>query len=244
MKAKTLLIAAAALAAGVISSQAQVYSQNIVGYVNASTAVGGTFALTVPFVVGVSNGANEVWPLVSPGNPSIPDGSELLLWTGSAYTAYFSDSGSSSLWDDGNQVPITQAPVLPVGKAFFLLPAAGTTNTFVGAVAVNTGTTNTMPLAVGGTYFVAPVVPYGGSITNGTAAGGGPALSSNNGLPDGSELLIWTGNSYTAYFSDSGSASLWDDGNQVPIANAPTVSVGQGFFLLPAANFNWQVGLQ
>ena len=34
MKTKTLLIAAATLAVGVISSQAQVYSQNIVGYVN------------------------------------------------------------------------------------------------------------------------------------------------------------------------------------------------------------------
>ena len=31
---KTLLIAAAALVAGVISSEAQVYSANIVGYVN------------------------------------------------------------------------------------------------------------------------------------------------------------------------------------------------------------------
>ena len=34
---KTLLIAAAALAASVISSQAQVYSQNIVGYANVAT---------------------------------------------------------------------------------------------------------------------------------------------------------------------------------------------------------------
>ena len=34
MRTKTLLIAAAALAAGILSSSAQTYSQNIVGYVN------------------------------------------------------------------------------------------------------------------------------------------------------------------------------------------------------------------
>ena len=40
MKTKTLLIAAAALAAGIMSSQAQVYSQNVVGYVNLSISNG------------------------------------------------------------------------------------------------------------------------------------------------------------------------------------------------------------
>ncbi len=37
---KTLLIAAAALVAGVISSDAQVYSANIVGYVNVACPAG------------------------------------------------------------------------------------------------------------------------------------------------------------------------------------------------------------
>src|ERR1700744_2623354 len=42
MRTKTLLIAAAALAAGVISSEAQVYSQNIVGYINLPLSPGYT----------------------------------------------------------------------------------------------------------------------------------------------------------------------------------------------------------
>jgi hypothetical protein len=239
---KTLLVAAATLAAGIISSQAQVYSQNVVGYANVPTANGGTFALAVPFKVGVSNGANEIWPLVG-GNPSIPDGSELLVWNGSSYNTFFSDSGSTSLWDDENQVPINNSPVLPVGQGFFLLPAGSTTNTFAGAVAVNVGTSNVMTLANGGTYMVSPAVPYGGTITNGNNSTGGPNLSVNGGLPDGSELLIWNGSSYNTFFSDSGSTSLWDDENQVPINNAPTIAVGQSFFLLPAGNFNWTVGL-
>ena len=60
---KTLLIAAAALASSVISSQAGVYSQNIVGYVNVPTINPAyDYALSVPFTIGASNGANEVFP--------------------------------------------------------------------------------------------------------------------------------------------------------------------------------------
>lgn len=241
---KTLLIAGAALAASIISSQAQVYSQNIVGYANVATPNGGTYLLTVPFKVGVSNGANEVWPLVN-GQPSIPDFSVLLVWTGSAYIGYQSDSGSPSLWDDNGGNPIPNAPVLPVGQGFFLQPSASTTNTFAGTVAVSVGTSNVVTLANGGTYLVAPAVPYGGSVTNGNpvTGAGGAGLSSLNGLPDFSVLLVWTGSAYIGYQSDSGSPSLWDDNGGNPIPTAPTISVGQSFFLQPSANFSWKVGL-
>ena len=40
MRTKTLLIAAAALAVGITSSEAQVYSQNVVGYVNMTVPAG------------------------------------------------------------------------------------------------------------------------------------------------------------------------------------------------------------
>jgi len=100
-----------------------------------------------------------------------------------------------------------------------------------------------MVLANGGTYLVAPAVPYGGSVTNGNNSTGGANLSSNGGLPDFSTLLIWTGSGYTSFLSDSGSTSLWDDGNGNPIPTAPTISVGQGFFIVPSDNFTWKVGL-
>src|SRR5579859_1707946 len=62
MKSKTLLIAAAALAAGVITSEAQVYSQNVVGYVN--TTIPGNNALSLianPLIgSGGTNGAENV----------------------------------------------------------------------------------------------------------------------------------------------------------------------------------------
>jgi hypothetical protein len=94
-------------------------------------------------------------------------------------------------------------------------------------------------------YLVGCPVPYAGYVTNGnaTTGAGGPGLSILNGLPDFSTILIWTGSGYTAYQSDSGSTSLWDDGNGNPIALPPTINVGQGFFISPSAPFTWTVGL-
>jgi hypothetical protein len=172
-----------------------------------------------------------------------------LVWTGHTYINYFSDSTSPSLWDDGNGNFLAGAPVLPVGQGFFLNPAASTTNTFVGTVAVNVGATNGTTYQGGVQYLVSSVIPYGGVVTNAstpTAAGytgDGFALSSNNGLPDGSEILIWTGHTYVNYFSDSTSPSLWDDGNGNFLSTAPSIAVGQGFFINPATTFTWSQGL-
>src|SRR5690242_11410559 len=113
MRTKTLLAAAAALAASLFTSHAAVTSANVVGYANVVTPNGGTYLISVPFKIGVSNGANEIWP-----GTTLPDFSELLLWNGASYDAYFSDSGSTSGWDDGNQAPIPNAPLLPVGQGF------------------------------------------------------------------------------------------------------------------------------
>jgi hypothetical protein len=244
MKAKTLLIAVAALAAGVISSQAQVYSQNIVGYANVNTPNGGTYLISVPFKIGVSNGANEVWPLVG-GNPSLPDYSSILVWDGASYTTYVSDSTSPTLWDDAGFAPLTAAPVLPVGKGFFLVPSASVTNTFAGVISVSVNSSNLMSLPNGGTYLIASPVPYAGSITNGdsTTGVGGVGLSSLNGLPDYSSILVWNGASYDTYVSDSTSPSLWDDAGFAPLAAPPTIAVGQSIFIVPSADFTWKVGL-
>jgi hypothetical protein len=249
MRTKTLLLTAAALlAAGIVSSQAQspVYSQNIVGYASVPTLGSGAtyYMMTVPFAIGVSNGANEIWPLVN-GQPSLPDYSELLFWNGSGYTAYYSDSGSSTLWDDASFDQNVPAPEIPVGQGFFLIPSSNTTNVFAGTVAVNVGTSNSVVLSgSGATYFlVGSPVPYAGAVTNGNNSTGGANLSINGGLPDYSEILVWTGSGYTAYYSDSGSSTLWDDANFDQNVALPTISVGQGFFLIPSSPFTWKVGL-
>ena len=252
MRTKTLLLAAAALfTAGYTSIQAQVYSQNVVGYANIATPNSAlNYMLTIPFAIGVSNGANEIWPLVSPGVPSLPDGSTLLIWssTKNSFTAYISDSGSPTLWDNAAFFP-TNAPVLPVGMGFFLNPGGATTNVFAGTIAVNVGTTNSTALSSSAlNYLIGCAVPYAGSVTNGNNGNpdyaGGPNLSINGGLPDGSTLLVWdpNANKFVSYVSDSGSPTLWDNSAFFP-TNAPSINVGQGFFLNPGGAFTWKVGL-
>jgi len=245
---KTLLIAAAALAASMISSQAQVYSQNIVGYVNYPTPTGGNnYCMEVPFAIGVSNGANEVFGTSLQG---AQDFTELLIWSPTAanYTVYQSDDGSTSGWDDGDFNPVP-APVLPVGKGFFLIPAVShLTNTFAGAVAVAPGVMTTNTLATGGdNYLVGSAVPYAGSFTNGTAAGGGLNLNSldQGGAADFTEVFIWspTSASYSVYQTDQGSSSGWDDGDFNPVP-PPTINVGDAFYVVPSINnVQWVQGL-
>jgi len=55
--------------------------------------------------------------------------------------------------------------------------------------------------------------------------------------------LGWTGSGYITYFSDSSSPSLWDDVNFTALPTAPSINVGQGFFLNPSGNFTWTEGV-
>ena len=245
---KTLLIAASALAASVISSQAGVYSQNIVGYVNYPTPVGfNTYILAVPFNIGASNGANEVFGTSLQG---ANDFTQLYTWNAnkSAFTGYLSDDGSPSGWDDINYTP-TNAPILAVGQGFLLIPSAGgITNTFAGAVAVQVGTQNTNTYATAfDTYYVGSAIPYAGVVTNGGNTGGGLNLSeaSLGAAQDFSQFYFWNPakSSYTGYLTDGGSPSGWDDINYTP-TNPPSINVGDAFLVIPAsANLQWVQGL-
>ena len=124
---KTLLIAAAALAASIISSQAQVYSQNIVGYANVPTpGASVSYLLSVPFLIGGSNGINEVFGTSLQG---AADFTQILIWnpTGplaNTFTVYNTDSTTPSGWDDVNTVPLATPPNISVGQGYFLIPAA------------------------------------------------------------------------------------------------------------------------
>jgi len=78
MKTKTLLIAAAALAAGVMSSQAQgVYSQNIVGYVNLSISNGFNL-VNIPLDYDGTGTNNQVGTVVG---TNLPLNSIIESWT-------------------------------------------------------------------------------------------------------------------------------------------------------------------
>ena len=249
MKSKTLLIAVAALAAGVISSQAQVYSQNIVGYANVVNSVGGqNYFMAVPFKVGSSNGINEVFA------GGLPSPSYLNVWNGSGFDVYVYDNtdpaslGTDVVWYQSDDfTALSTFPKLPVGAGFVLNPAGAWTNTFAGAIPVNVGTSNNMTLAAGGqNYFIGCAVPYGGSVTNGNSSTGGPNL---NNLPSPSYVNFWNGAGFTVYVYDNtdpaslGTDVVWYQSDDFTPTAPPNITVGQAFVLNPAGPYTWTTGL-
>jgi hypothetical protein len=255
---KTLLIAAAALAGSVISSQAGVYSQNIVGYANIPAVSGKNTLITCPFTVGVSNGINEIF------GTTLPLYSTILTYNGVGYNTYLFDNtdpngtglgAAAPVWYAGDDTTvISPLPTLPPGLGFFLVPGGNVTNTFAGAVAINVGTSNQMTLASGKNALVACVVPYAGAVTNGSNSGGGPNL---NGLPLYSTILFYNGIGYNTALYDNtdpngvgATAPNWYQGDDTTPyvdpstgGNVPTIAVGQGFFVVPGGAYTWTVGL-
>jgi hypothetical protein len=232
MRTKTLLIAAAALAVGIVSSQAQVYSQNVVGYYNLDLPAGYNM-VSVQFAVGVSNGASEVLP-------NIPDGTELFTWdTAHAQFIYnYYDTGSGSTlpaqsWYMADYSTPTNQPVLFTGQSVFLLMPSHVTNTVAGSV-VNASTNN----LIAGYNMVASALPiYGGSTNN---------MFNMNSMPDGTELFTWdqVHAKYVYNYYDTGSGSTlpaqsWYMADYSTATNPPVFTVGQGMFFLTPSTYSW-----
>ena len=224
MRTKALLCAAL-VAAGAISAVAQqnVYSLNIVGYVNVPVPSGYSL-LANPLSAGVTNGANEIMTPI--------DGEQILTWNGSGYNYVSYDTGFGG-WVDIN-FAAAQPPSLPPGKGFFLLnPGAATTVTFVGQVVPGPATTNNLALP-SGYSLIGSALPA--TVTDISAA---PVS-----LPkiDGMQILQWNGSGYVYSSYDTGFGG-WVDINFAS-KPAPGYSVGTGFFLLnPGAATTWPQSL-
>jgi hypothetical protein len=236
MRTKTLLLAVTALAAGILTSQSAVTSANIVGYANVPTLNPFNFyLLACPFNVGASNGANEIF------GTTLPDTSQILTWDANSQSyitaVYDGSQGNGTNWykaDDATPGPI---PRLLTGQAFFLFPADVYTNTFVGSVSVAVGTTNTMSFSNPfNFYMVSSVIPYAGVATNSSIA--------LTGLPDTSQVLTWDANSQSyitaVYDASQGNGTNWYKADDATPGPAPSLSVGQGFFLFPADVYSWK----
>jgi hypothetical protein len=224
MRTKTLLIAAAALVAGVVSSEAQVYSANIVGYVNfvSSTNAPAYEVINNP----LDNGVNTLKSLF----PSAPGGTSILIWRGAGYdTAVFS-AAQGGHWKT-NGVTADNA-LIPVGTGLFV-SVSGTsilTNTFVGNVVVPTGTTATNTVG-GGLQLVGSAIPYADFVTN-------PATINISGVVGGTSLLLWNkGNQgFDTYTWSAAQGGHWKLNG---VNTTPFLNVNQGFFFDSAAAYNW-----
>jgi hypothetical protein len=216
MRTKTLICAAALLAAGVATSMAQsnVYSLNVVGYVNVPTTGGGFFNMIAN---PLNNANNSITNLFS----SAQDNDQIYRWdvpSQNLSSTIYTYSAFLHAWD-GNFT-------LNAGEGiFYLNSGSNATNTFVGDVIQGSYTNH----IVGGGLFnaIGSSVPLGGSFTNSIV---GLPLSDNDqvytwDIP--SQNLSGTLATYSQFLG------VWDN-------TAITVNPGVGFFYLGSgANQTW-----
>jgi hypothetical protein len=241
MRTKTLLIAAAALAVGVISSEAQVYSQNVVGYANI-TCPGSQFALIGNQLDTGSNTVNNVLNngLVSNGGPN---GTTISIWNGSSFATwyYYSPADASpspgGFYDGSGTIYCTNT--LGMSQAIFLHNFASTnlTVTLVGNVTQGTNTYTVTP----GLNFYSEPIPLGGTSLDNTNVNF-PATSSQD------TYQVWTGTGYGPQYTyyntaDSGGFPGWYDASGTineSTNSAAWPKVGQGFLVKHfGATSNW-----
>lgn len=208
MRTKILLTAATALAAGVVASNAQVYSANVVGYANVvMPGNGGLTLLANPFDDGNGNQSTNIL------NSALPKKSQVLTWNGVGFNSI---QKSATGWPSSVQ--------LPPGVGFFVANGAAAsgapdlTNTFVGNVVVASGgsVTNSEPL---GLSLQGSVIPYAGNLAIAGAAGGDPNLDYGTPLTKKSQILTWNGTGYNS----TQKSTTW--------GATASVTVGAGFFI-------------
>jgi len=240
---KTLLIAAAALAAGVISSQAQaVYSANIVGYVN-KPVPSGYVAISNPLDNAGGNSLTNVIPGILTGQY---DNSYVYVWSGTTYTTYYCDSGQGGLNDSGDN-GVVASPILNPGTTIFINNAQASNNiVFAGTVHVDGSGSSTNVIGVttntySGEVFIASKLPVAGGINTGLG------LPTSTGALDQSYIYVpnidnsGVLHGFTTYYVDSGvgGTGIADAGDNFEVHPEPTIPVGSGFFINTPGTFSW-----
>lgn len=213
MRTTTLLAAAVIGAAGIASSMAQsnVYSLNVVGYVNVAYKAGFNAAAN-PLVGSPDNTLNTIMK-----GTSVPDNTIVFQWNPTlqdfdpALPTYASSTGT---WTPN-------ASVIQ-GQGVFVLAPSDFTNTFVGDV--KQGTTTTV------------IVPGFNGIASPAPIGGDTATVLAGMVPNDNDLAFkWntTAQDFTDIATYAVSSSSW-----TPTVN---FAVGEGIFYLStaAANKNW-----
>jgi hypothetical protein len=216
MKAKSLLLAAAIVTATAVSSSAQntVFSVNAVGFVN-KTVMDGFNLISNPLIA-ENNTYNGLF------GTSLPTGTQIFKFDANAgfvSAQYFDLGGGTALWVPSGAENTTVVP----GQGFFINVPAGTgshTITFVGNVPQGTLAT---PLEQG-FQLVSSQVPQAGEIV------------ADLGLPIGNQDQIFKfvrGSGFVSiqFFDLGGGQSLWINSEFAGGNIAPSVDVGEAFFL-------------
>jgi hypothetical protein len=212
MRTKTILLGAAIVAAGALSSMAQsnVFSVNTVGYYTLSLSHG--FQVVANQLDLDGTGTNNT--LLSTLGTNLPNGSKIFVFSGGAFSA-------NTTWSLGTQKWIgtgtnAAALVMQPGQAFFLqIPAAAVLPvnlTIVGNVLGTNGVTNTLTTAYpAGFSLVASKVPVAGGVSTGLG------LTPNNG-----DFAYQFNPATQAY----GTKRTYSAGTHVWVGGEPTNAVG------------------
>jgi hypothetical protein len=227
MRTKTLLLGAAAIAASVATSMAaNVYSVNVVGYINVTAQPGFNIIANQLDVDGV----DAISTVLNATTPASQDGAEVLKFvngnfSSDFYAATLTDGLGFIGWYDGiTGNPSTNTIAPGVGIFYFNPASTNITLTLTGTVVQGT---NSVSLPAGFS-LISTIAPQA-IVLDTTATNNFPAI-------DGDEYLPWvngnfgTADFYAASLSDGLGFIGWYDsvlGNQV----YPTPAVGSGFFL-------------
>jgi len=215
MRTKMLIGAAATMVAGILSASAQVYSVNVVGYVNAVANGAGAFTLLAN---PLDDGTNTVTSLGS----ALPNKSSVQIWNGSGFNLATKTNGA---W--------TANLSIPPGTGFFVkTPAASgsITNTFVGNVIVAPGGGQTNKALTPGLALVGSPVPFAGNLND---AYGTNSLNLGAQLPNKSSVQVWNGSSFSLSTKTNGAWTV-----------NFSLGVAQGFFVNAKSATNWTQTLQ
>jgi len=217
----------AALAAGAFTTMAQsnVYSLNVVGYINLPLTEG--FSMVANQLdldgTGTNNTDAEVF------GSQLPAGATVYTWSGSGYNINIyskNKAGTATNWTDAAGYPLN-----PGQGAWVSIPAGafgGTTQTVTTVGQVLQGTLTNPYLAAGGGFsIVSDQVPLAGALQ--TQLGLSPSA--------GDTVYGWdfTAKAYNIYIyskNKAGTATNWNP-------SEPQISVGQGFWLDSASGTTW-----
>ena len=201
------------LAAGLASSMAQsnVYSLNVVGYVNTALTAGGRYNS----VANPLNTANNVFSNVLAG---VPNNSQVLKWNHAIVDFTVINKTPFGTWSPAGSETTTLNP----GEGVLVRAGSPATNTFVGEVLQGTLTT----VFPAGYEMRASQVPEANTVT---------ALGLTATIPGNSQLLKWDSSLGTigdwVVFNRT-PFNTWSP-------SEPSLGVGEPFLLKAASAFNW-----
>jgi hypothetical protein len=130
-------------------------------------------------------------------------------------------------WNGTSWSPNGNATLNP-GEGVFIDNNSGSPFTVTFAGLVRDGQW-TIPLANSSWSFTSSMVPQAGGIQS--DLGFNPA--------DYDNIMLWRNNDWVTYIADSSSPTGWDDANYNPGWPEPELNVGEGVWIMPAANESW-----